>query len=146
MKYTFRDIHDEPVTISGDDDLEFNAPCCMFSRPVIISNCIIKILNIYATYFFSGLKIQNCHVESEVIFQSGGHNKQPILIIDTTFDKFCDFEDCLFIADVVIKNVKFSADTNLAGNKGTPVEVVFDGDLVIENVVGIIDMNTFRST
>jgi len=68
------------------------------------------------------------------------------LIIDTTFDKFCDFEDCLFIADVVVKNVKFSADTNLAGNKGTPVEVVFDGDLVIENVVGIIDMNTFRST
>ncbi len=144
MKYEFGDTHDEPVTISGDNDLEFVALFCRFSKPVTISNCTVSDLNVYSTSFLSGLCIQNCRIKPQVTFQSGGHNKLPILIADTSFDSFCDFEDCWFMSDVIIRNVIFAKGTNLTGNKGTPVEVSFDGKLIVENVTGPIDVGTFR--
>ncbi len=146
MKYEFdpNDTHDEPVTISGDDDLEFVAPCCEFAKPVTISDCTISELNAYSTSFLSGLCIQNCRIRRMATFQSGGHNKLPILITDTSFESLCDFEDCWFMSDVIIRNVIFAEGTNLTGNKDTPMEVSFDGKLIIENVTGVIDLDTFR--
>ena len=144
MRYEFKEFEiKERIIIDGDEELQLIAPCVHFAEKVVIRNCKIILLDIYGVYFFEGIEISNCKVMSDVMWQSGGHNKKKIIISNTIFKGFVDFEDCWFENDIIFQNVCFEKGTNLKGNIGTPVEIIFDGEVILENVTGEMDVNTF---
>ncbi|MCB9229100.1 MAG: hypothetical protein H6618_05765 [Deltaproteobacteria bacterium] len=145
MKYEFKYDPEQPVEITNDQALEFLAPMVQFTELVRIKNCNIKILDIYANHFTSGLELVDCVIENKVLWTAGGHNLKPIVFKNCIFKEFVDFEDCYFDGDVIFNSVKFLKGTNLLGNKGTPVEVSFEKDLTISEVEGNLKMDTFKT-
>jgi len=144
MRYTFTE-QTKSVAIADDDDLYFSAPFGNFVGPVAISGCRIRELDCLAAYFNSGLRLVNSTIDCPAMFQSSGHNKQPVEFVDVTFLDNVDFEDCCFDADVVFKRVRFARGTNILGNKATPVAVTFEGELMLTDVEGALGLNTFEA-
>jgi len=104
----------------------------------------LRFLDFYAAYFLCGFTMDQCVVEEQLSFQSGGHNDNGVFrISDTTFRSFVDFEDCWFTGSLHLQNVTFEKGTNLFGNKNTPMEVSFDVTPELANVSGSLDLNTF---
>lgn len=145
MRYEYRDWVETEVVVVGDGDVRFSAAFAQFEQPVRIADCTIVQLDLYATYFLAGLKIENCRVLCDIVWQSGGHNKRPIRVVDSEFVGFVDVEDCFFQAEVILCNVKFHGGTNLLGNVGTPVEVSFEQPLHCESVEGPLDTQTYTA-
>lgn len=144
MQYHFVDMHDEEVILHNDLALAFVAPFVQFKKPILIKNCNLLNLDLYATYFLQGLSVVNCLVTCPVYWQSGGHNQKKITFANCSFEEFVDFEDCWFVEEIEFENVQFVKGTNLLGNKGTPVEVSFDKGYVLKNVVGPLALNTYK--
>jgi len=69
----------------------------------------------------------------------------PIIIRNTRFDSFVDFEDCWFTGPTRFENVVFAQGTNLLGNLDTPMAVSFDFKPKILNVDGTLNINTYNS-
>ena len=107
--------------------------------------CSFESLDFYATYFAGGLIMEQCTIDNELTFQSGGHNKHPIMISDTTFNSFVDFEDCWFTGPIRLQNVRFAMGTNLLGNEHTPLAVRFDVPPDLEDVRGELRKDTYQT-
>ncbi|MFW7380271.1 MAG: pentapeptide repeat-containing protein [Oligoflexus sp.] len=144
MKYEYKNDPKKPIEINNDQQLEFLAPMVQFTKSVKIKGSKIKGLDIYANYFAEGFELEDCVIESKVIWTAGGHNLKPILFKNCVFNEFVDFEDCYFEGDVIFENVRFIKGTNLMGNKGTPVEVTFEIDPRLTNVEGDFAMDTYK--
>lgn len=143
MQVRYDESHHEPVEISGDAELRFRADCCAFHAPVVLRGCRVEQLDLYATYFHGGLRLEDCVVACPVVFQSGGHNRAPVAFVDVHFLESVDFEDCWFTGELLLRRVVFAKPTNLLGNRGTPVEVTFDHAPVLDEVTGRLDLHTF---
>ena len=146
MLYKFQDCVEDDVTIDGDHNVQFVAAFTLFEKPVRIKNCSIEKLDLLATYFLGGLEITNCRILCDVNWQSGGHNRQPIQIVDSEFLGFLDTEDCIFEAEVSLQTVKIPKGSNLLGNIGTPVEVIFETAPTLDMIEGRINVDTFQPT
>ena len=145
MKYTCDNEHDTEVNITLDNEVSLEFLFCSFENRVTISNCTIEKMDFDATHFFGGLLLDDCTINCKVRWTSGGHNKKPLVIRNCTFLEFVDFEDCSFESEVILENVKFQKDTNLFGNKNTPVEVVFEHVPELKNVSGNLNIETFKT-
>lgn len=145
MIYKYQADPENEIVIVNDESLIFCSPMIQFAQKVDIQNCVIREFDIYASCFSSGLLVKNCTLECSIVWQSGGHNKKPIVFENCKFLGFVDFEDCCFEAELVMKDVIFSKNSNLLGNKDTPVEVVLTRLPKLENVQGKLNVNTFNA-
>lgn len=144
MEFSFKEAPDTEVTIKDDNNLSFKSPMVHFIKKVELINCKIVSLDIFSNYFADGLLIKDCVFECKVNWQSGGHNLKPVIFENCEFKEFVDFEDCCFDSDFIIRNVTFHKNSNLLGNKNSPVEVVFEIHPYFENVKGNLHINTFQ--
>lgn len=144
MKYEYKECPKTEIHLVNDLDLQFRSPMIHFENLVSIKDCVVRDFNIYGSYFLNGLYIDNCEFQCEISWQSGGHNREKIFIKNTNFSKFVDFEDCHFENQLILENITFQKGSNLLGNKGTPVEVIFNISPIISNVKGNINMNSYR--
>jgi hypothetical protein len=143
MRYVFEEDVFKKLTFYNDPDFAFSGRSVHFTETIQIKGCRIKEFDVFGMYCFSGMGIHDCEFDCIINWESGGHNRKPIIIANCVFNRFVSFEDCYFEDEVILKNVVFAEGTNLLGNKGTPVRVGFDKILVMEAVTGEVDVNTF---
>ena len=105
-----------------------------FEKEVIIRRCIITNMDIYSSWFSTGLIFVENLVLSDIDYEMGGHNKKEIIIEQNIFEGFFSFFDCCFEKEIVIRNNIFAGncDLLLQENKG------FDN--IFENNIGRLDM------
>jgi hypothetical protein len=108
---------------------------------LIIENCIITNLNIYACWFEKGFILENNIILNFIDYQMGGHNDAPIVIKGNIFNDFFNFFDCQFNDIIEIQNNCFIKGTNLLGNKGEGFENIFETEIIIKNNIGRVDMD-----
>lgn len=115
-----------------------------FQESVSFQACTIESLFGMAGYFFTGLVIERCVVASPTDLSCGGHNRggHSIVLSDSTFAAFVNFEDCWFEGPVLIQRCTFEAGTNLLGNRERPYRVTFDVPPVLEDNRGQLDLET----
>ena len=120
----------------------FAAVSVQFDKPVKLINCHFKECELFSSYFFGGLTIENCTFDSYLDFQSGGHNKTgcPVNIIDNEFKDFVNFFDCWYENDVRICNNKFNKGTNLLGNPNN-LGATFEKEPIIQDNTGRLDFD-----
>lgn len=146
MRHVFaEDVH-KKLCFAEDADFSFSARMVHFSENIEIRSCRTKEFDVFGMYCEGGLTIYNCEFDCKIDWESGGHNKAPIVIENCVFKRFVNFEDCYFENELILKNVVFAEGTNLMGNKGTPVRVGFDIIPCLENVSGNLEINTFDKT
>ncbi|WP_037349583.1 hypothetical protein [Saprospira grandis] len=80
--------------------------CLIFKERVVFRNMVIGKVNFYESFFKKGLLVSNC-VVGDVIFESAGHNDEPIVFENTVFTGDLNFFDAYFTHDIVIKNCLF---------------------------------------
>ena len=146
--FEFHEEYFEPVTIENRKIKTIDFSVAHFYKPVTFDKCTIDKFILFGTTFVEGLEINNCTIAEKFLFQSGGYNKNnfSIKIENTLFRCLADFEDCYFIGEVHIENVKFIKGSNLLGNKNTPVEVGFEQGIIIKNVEGDLKINSLYNT
>lgn len=121
----------------------FSAPLIHFFNSVHFTSCTFQTLDFYGAYFHRGFSMTNCTVSKRLSFAAGGHNDCGAIIIrDTSFQSFVDFEDCWFTGAIYLRNVSFQGGTNLLGNKSTPYEVRFDIPPELYDVTGDLHVDT----
>lgn len=146
MRHIFEEDVCRTLSFQNDADFCFAARMVQFTELIEIRQCRVKEFDVFGMYCGNGLVIQDCEFDCAVDWESGGHNKSPIIIENCVFNRFVSFEDCYFENEIILKNVVFSQGTNLLGNKNTPVRVGFDKVPVLENVTGELAVNTFDRT
>jgi hypothetical protein len=112
-----------------------------FKQPVRFEACIIESLFGMAGYFFAGLAIERCVVSSPTDLSCGGHNQagHSVVLSDTTFAAFVNFEDRWFEGPVRVQRCTFKSGTNLLSREEQPCSVRFDVSPVIEGNSGPLD-------
>lgn len=108
---------------------------------VVIENCVINNLRIHSCWFVNGLVLKNSIINNYIDYQMGGHNGAPIIIDGNIFLDFFNFFDCQFDNIVEFKNNILIKGTNFIGNKGEGFENKFQKGYIIENNIGILDLN-----
>ena len=92
-------------------------PSIDFIGIVEIGNSVIHEINTIFTYFEKGLYIYNSVFHSELSFEAGAHNLEPIILLKNTFNKFVSFTDAWFKERAVIACNTFNGGTNLFGKE-----------------------------
>lgn len=120
----------------------FQAATLLLGKHVTFENCSIGFLSCFATYFFGGLRIENCVVKEESSFDSGVHNLDPhaFEIIGSTFEGFVEFFDVLFLGPVNISRNQFKAGTNLLRYLKVPYGIAEGIPCVTEGNVGEMEI------
>ena len=115
----------------------------VYQRPVRLSRCHFHDSSFNYAKFLGGLTIDHCLFDTYLDFESGGHNQNNKLfsITHSTFHDFVNFFDCWFQSGVIISHNEFRKGTNLLGNKNEAYRVQFDVEPVVENNIGLIDLD-----
>ena len=133
---------DHEIYIENSILENFSGSMTRFKQRVTFSNCKFLNCEFVSSYFFGGLKIENCVFKNYLDFQTGGHNQNgnKVDITNNTFEGFVNFFDCIFEDQVTIIKNYFLKGTNLLG-KPHNVSVSFEkGKKIIENT-GTINLN-----
>ena len=130
----------EKLSLIIDNSLieELTASSVMFKKQVILRSSTFRTCDFTFTYFLGGLIIADSIFESYLDFQCGGHNEKEktIEIVNSTFNGFVNFFDCIYNGPMIIKNNRFQKGTNILGNQGKPFVTQFDSVLEINNNLG----------
>jgi hypothetical protein len=142
LKINTNDIWDNEVVFENCIVECFSGTLTIFNKPVRLTHSHFNNCQFLATYFLSGLTIDNCTFDNYLDFQSGGHNKagKPIILTNNNFTGFVNFFDCWYEGEVTISNNKFLKGTNLLG-KPNDIPVSFDIEPIIRNNVGQLELD-----
>ncbi|EJF54167.1 hypothetical protein SapgrDRAFT_2508 [Saprospira grandis DSM 2844] len=106
--------------------------CLIFKEPVVFRNMVIGQANFYESFFKKGLLVSNC-VIGNVIFESAGHNDEPIVFENTVFTGDVNFFDAYFTSDIVIRNCLFVKPNSILEDIAYPYGVEKKEYLKIES-------------
>ena len=87
-----------------------------FKHHVHIDGCVIENLLIHSTFFEGGFTLENCIIMNDINYEMGGHNKSPFIICNNIFHNVLQFFDCIFDAELMIKNNVFCKGASLYNN------------------------------
>lgn len=130
----------EDVKISNSIINEMNFVSLVFPKKVYISNCIIDKFVIYSCWFQGGLHFVDNIVLSDIDYQMGGHNIEDFILENNIFNGFFGFFDCQFKGDVMIRNNIFKKGSDLLYKENKGFDNLFEGQLIIENNIGRLDV------
>lgn len=114
----------------------FNLECY-----IVIQNCEISNFSVHSCWFKNGLLLEKNIFHKRIEYYMGGHNNLPILIYGNTFNEFVDFNDCVFSEKIELKDNLFKKGTNLFGNLDDAAKNTFEGEVIVENNKGNLDMD-----
>lgn len=107
-----------------------------FEKEVIIRRCIITNMDIYSSWFSTGLIFVENLVLSDIDYEMGGHNKKEIIIEQNIFEGFFSFFDCCFEKEIVIRNNIFAGNCDLLLQENKGFDNIFENGYIVENNIG----------
>ncbi|PKA21962.1 hypothetical protein CH381_33360 [Leptospira sp. mixed culture ATI2-C-A1] len=138
--------------IKKEIDLTFSFENCIFNnvdfsfhtfeKRIKFRNCIFNDFFAMSVFYPEGFEMINCNITENFDVCCGGHNLNDSFILEnTTINGFANFQDCLFMNKVFIKNNIFVNGSNILGNSILGTEVEFQKEFYIENNLGNIHVH-----
>ena len=145
-KIIIKKDYPESLVIKNKEIEELQLNYCEFKGNVSIIGCKIKDASFQAAYFIKDLLIKDSEFINDADFSMGDTvNAEGVFRLENViFNGFVNFQDYSFKGKTIFNNVHFIKGTNLLGNKNTPVEVTFNSEPNLNNVIGLLNINDFK--
>ena len=139
-EYSCIDIFNHEIIITNCIIRKLDLDSLCLQKSVQIKNNFIQEFKIYSTWFKAGAIIKNNIFTNEIDYQMGGHNMNPIEIISNIFMGHFAFFDCQFEDQLIIKDNIFRCGSDLLYKENKGFDNIFKKGYIIKNNIGDLDV------